>query len=199
MKDAACAVPRRREAGVPMLGADEIDIPEGAFVVYQGSHGDRGAHRADVILPARPIPSSRGLFVNMEGRPQLALPRRLPAGRGEGGLGDPAGAVGASWAQTLPFDSLAALRGQLYEAHPHLAGYRRDRAGQRMAARREPAGAMGGRRLSPAATTRPLPDQPDRCAPPPERDVMAELSRLAAFEAQPMARNERHAPADRTR
>ena len=34
------------------LGADEIDIPAGPFVVYQGSHGDRGAHRADVILPA---------------------------------------------------------------------------------------------------------------------------------------------------
>ncbi|TNF22002.1 MAG: NADH-quinone oxidoreductase subunit G, partial [Rhodobacteraceae bacterium] len=32
------------------LGADEIDIAEGPFVIYQGSHGDRGAHRADVIL-----------------------------------------------------------------------------------------------------------------------------------------------------
>ena len=34
------------------LGADEVEIGEGAFVIYQGSHGDRGAHRADVILPA---------------------------------------------------------------------------------------------------------------------------------------------------
>ncbi len=37
------------------LGADEGDIP-GPFVIYQGSHGDRGAHRADVILPGPPIP-----------------------------------------------------------------------------------------------------------------------------------------------
>ena len=35
------------------LGADEVEIPRGPFVIYQGSHGDRGAHRADVILPAR--------------------------------------------------------------------------------------------------------------------------------------------------
>ena len=34
-----------------LLGADEIDIAPGAFVVYIGTHGDRGAHRADVILP----------------------------------------------------------------------------------------------------------------------------------------------------
>jgi NADH-quinone oxidoreductase subunit G len=40
------------------LGADEIEIAPGAFVIYQGSHGDRGAHRADVILPARPIARS---------------------------------------------------------------------------------------------------------------------------------------------
>ena len=33
------------------LGADEIDVAPGAFVIYQGSHGDRGAARADVILP----------------------------------------------------------------------------------------------------------------------------------------------------
>ncbi|MEO0699212.1 MAG: molybdopterin-dependent oxidoreductase, partial [Pseudomonadota bacterium] len=35
------------------LGADELDIPAGRFVIYQGSHGDRGAHRADVTLTQR--------------------------------------------------------------------------------------------------------------------------------------------------
>ena len=33
------------------LGADEVEIAAGPFVIYQGSHGDRGAHRADMILP----------------------------------------------------------------------------------------------------------------------------------------------------
>jgi NADH-quinone oxidoreductase subunit G len=41
------------------LGADEIEVPAGPFVIYQGSHGDRGAHRADIILPAPPTPKSR--------------------------------------------------------------------------------------------------------------------------------------------
>ncbi|NCW14044.1 MAG: NADH-quinone oxidoreductase subunit G, partial [Rhodobacteraceae bacterium] len=55
------------------LGADEIDIAAGAFVIYQGSHGDRGAHRADVILPAAAYTEENALFVNTEGRPQLAM------------------------------------------------------------------------------------------------------------------------------
>ena len=55
------------------LGADEVEIADGAFVIYQGSHGDRGAHRADVILPGAAYTEEQGLFVNTEGRPQLAL------------------------------------------------------------------------------------------------------------------------------
>ena len=54
-----------------LLGADEIDIPEGAFVVYQGHHGDRGAHRADVILPAAVYTEKDGIYVNLEGRAQF--------------------------------------------------------------------------------------------------------------------------------
>ena len=54
------------------LGADELEISDGAFVIYQGSHGDRGAHRADVILPGAAYTEEGGLFVNLEGRPQLA-------------------------------------------------------------------------------------------------------------------------------
>ncbi|MEM9581112.1 MAG: NADH-quinone oxidoreductase subunit NuoG, partial [Pseudomonadota bacterium] len=55
------------------LGADEIDIDDGPFVIYQGSHGDRGAHRADIILPGAAYTEEQGLFVNTEGRPQLAF------------------------------------------------------------------------------------------------------------------------------
>ncbi len=55
-------------------------IASGPFVIYQGSHGDRGAHRADVILPAAAYTEEQGLFVNTEGRPQLALRAGHPPG-----------------------------------------------------------------------------------------------------------------------
>ncbi len=101
------------------LGADEVEIGEGAFVIYQGSHGDRGAHRADVILPGAAYTEEQGLFVNTEGRPQLALR-----------AGFAPGAAKETWAilralaaeldATLPFDSMAQLRKALVEAVPHL-------------------------------------------------------------------------------
>ncbi|MGR3618080.1 MAG: NADH-quinone oxidoreductase subunit NuoG [Roseovarius sp.] len=102
------------------LGVDEIDIPAGAFTIYQGSHGDRGAHRADVILPAAAWTEEQGLFVNTEGRPQLALRS-----------GHPPGDAKENWAilralsgeldSTLPWDSLAQLRQALVAEVPHLA------------------------------------------------------------------------------
>ncbi|RYI20014.1 MAG: NADH-quinone oxidoreductase subunit G, partial [Acetobacteraceae bacterium] len=55
------------------LGADEVEIGAGPFVIYQGSHGDRGANRADIILPGAAYTEENGLFVNTEGRPQLAF------------------------------------------------------------------------------------------------------------------------------
>lgn len=55
---------------VYLLGADEIDISDDAFVVYQGHHGDRGAHRADVILPAAAYTEKDGIYINLEGRAQ---------------------------------------------------------------------------------------------------------------------------------
>jgi NADH-quinone oxidoreductase subunit G len=62
------------------LGADEIEIAAGPFVIYQGHHGDRGAHRADIILPGAAYTEEAGLFVNTEGRPQLALRAGFPPG-----------------------------------------------------------------------------------------------------------------------
>lgn len=101
------------------LGADEIDIAEGAFVIYQGSHGDRGAHRADIILPAAAYTEEPGLFVNTEGRPQLALRAGFPPGEAKENwaiLRALSGELGAA----LPFDNLTALRAHLAEAVPHL-------------------------------------------------------------------------------
>ena len=101
------------------LGADEIEIGPGAFVIYQGSHGDRGAHRADIILPGSAYTEEPGLFVNTEGRPQLAL----RAGFGPGEAKENWAilrALSAELGATLPFDSITALRAKLTEAVPHL-------------------------------------------------------------------------------
>ena len=103
-----------------LVGADEIAVDPGAFVVYIGTHGDRGAHRADVIFPGAAYTEKSGLYVNTEGRVQMRRPRRLPAGRRPRGLGDLPRLVGGA-GQTLPFDLLAQLRALLFTAVPHLA------------------------------------------------------------------------------
>ena len=104
------------------LGADEIDVERGAFVVYIGTHGDRGAHRADVILPGAAYPEKTGVYVNTEGRPQFAERATFPPGDAREdwailrALSDALGA-------RLPYDSLAALRAALAAAHPDLVKY----------------------------------------------------------------------------
>ncbi|MBE0413192.1 NADH-quinone oxidoreductase subunit NuoG [Yoonia sp.] len=101
------------------LGADEVDIAPGAFVIYQGSHGDRGAHRADIILPGAAYTEENGLFVNTEGRPQLALRASFPPGEAKENWAI-LRALSAELGATLPFDSMAQLRQALVAAHPHL-------------------------------------------------------------------------------
>jgi len=101
------------------LGADEVDVKPGAFVIYQGSHGDRGAHRADVILPGAAYTEENGLFVNTEGRPQLALRASFPPGEAKENWAI-LRALSAELDATLPFDSMAQLRQAIVKAHPHL-------------------------------------------------------------------------------
>jgi NADH-quinone oxidoreductase subunit G len=102
------------------LGADEIEVAPGAFVVYQGTHGDRGAHRADVILPGAAYTEKSGTYVNTEGRVQMGNRATFPPGDAREdwailrALSDVLG-------RRLPFDSLAQLRRTLYAAHPHFA------------------------------------------------------------------------------
>jgi NADH-quinone oxidoreductase subunit G len=103
-----------------LLGADEIEVAPGAFVVYIGTHGDRGAHRADVILPGAAYPEKSGLFVNTEGRVQVAERASFPPGEAREdwaiirALSDVLG-------HRLPYDSLAQLRRELFKHHAHLA------------------------------------------------------------------------------
>ncbi|MEO1775456.1 MAG: molybdopterin-dependent oxidoreductase [Pseudomonadota bacterium] len=102
------------------LGADEIDLPAEAFVIYQGHHGDRGAHRADVILPGAAYPEQTGIFVNTEGRVQMAARASFPPGdaREDWAI---LRALSARLGHTLPYDGLDALRRHLFATHPHLA------------------------------------------------------------------------------
>ena len=102
------------------LGADEVEIARGPFVIYQGSHGDRGASRADIILPAAAYTEEDGLFVNTEGRPQLAYRAGFAPGAAKENWAI-LRALSAELGAKQPWDSLAGLRRALFAAHPHLA------------------------------------------------------------------------------
>jgi NADH-quinone oxidoreductase subunit G len=158
------------------LGADEIDVPAGPFVIYHGSHGDRGAHRADVVLPGAAYPEQNGIFVNTEGRPQLAFRAGFPPGEAREdwailrALSDRAGAK-------LPYDNLTALRAAMFAAHPHLAQI--DAVPENAAPESPPAAG------APKAASYASPVRDHYLNNPIARasSVMAELSRLAAERA----------------
>ncbi len=105
---------------VYLLGADEISIAPGAFVIYQGSHGDNGAHRADVILPGAAYPEKSGTYLNTEGRVQVADRASFPPGDAREdwaiirALSDVLG-------HRLGYDNLGALREALVAEVPHMA------------------------------------------------------------------------------
>jgi NADH-quinone oxidoreductase subunit G len=105
-----------------LLGADEIPMDGlgSAFVVYQGHHGDAGAHRADVILPGAAYTEKNATYVNTEGRVQRANAAHFPPG-----------AAREDWAilrafsavvgKTLPYNTLAQVRAHLIMANPVFA------------------------------------------------------------------------------
>jgi NADH-quinone oxidoreductase subunit G len=101
-----------------LLGADEVDLSAtDAFVVYIGTHGDAGAHRADVILPGAAYTEKNGLYVNTEGRVQMAQRAVFPKGEAREDwaiLRALSGYLGA----VLPYDTLDQLREKLFTDHP---------------------------------------------------------------------------------
>jgi NADH-quinone oxidoreductase subunit G len=121
------------------LGADEVSIDPGAFVIYQGSHGDRGANRADVILPAAAYTEENGLFVNTEGRPQLAMRAAFAPGEAKENWAI-LRALSAELDATLAYDSLAQLRQALIAEVPHLAKIDEVPVNEGEALEREPLG-----------------------------------------------------------
>jgi len=102
-----------------LLGADEVKVPDGTFVVYIGTHGDAGAHRADVILPGAAYTEKSGIFVNTEGRAQMANRAGFPPGEAKEDWAI-IRALSDVLAKKLPYDSLAALRQAIFKAVPHL-------------------------------------------------------------------------------
>jgi len=107
---------------VYLLAADEIDMNRlgKAFVIYQGHHGDMGAHRADVILPGAAYTEKSGTWVNSEGRVQRGQRAVFPPGEAREDwtiLRALSGVMG----KTLPFDSLDALRDRMAQTHPVFA------------------------------------------------------------------------------
>jgi len=127
-----------------LLGADELDMTsldrasldrtslDKAFVIYQGSHGDAGAQRADVILPGSTYTEKSATYVNTEGRAQMANRAAFPPGDAKEDWAI-VRALSARVGRKLPYDSLSALRAALYKEAPALA--RLDRV--------EPAGLAG--------------------------------------------------------
>lgn len=105
-----------------LAGADEIDLEAigSAFVVYVGTHGDKAAHRADVILPAATYTEKSGTYVNTEGRVQYTPRAAFPPGEAREdwaiyrALSDVLGSP-------IAFDSLEQLRARLYSEFSHLA------------------------------------------------------------------------------
>tara|TARA_Y100000590_G_scaffold408543_2_gene499733 strand:+ start:434 stop:2473 length:2040 start_codon:yes stop_codon:yes gene_type:complete len=64
-----------------LLGADDIKInKKDKFIIYQGSHGDKGAEMADIILPGAAYTEKDGFFINLEGKLQAAYKASYPPG-----------------------------------------------------------------------------------------------------------------------
>ncbi|MEO1090801.1 MAG: NADH-quinone oxidoreductase subunit NuoG [Pseudomonadota bacterium] len=105
-----------------LLGADDVDMGRlaGAFVVYQGSHGDAGAAAADVILPAAAYTEKHATYVNLEGRPQRAQRAAFPPGEAKEDW-KILRALSAALGSALPYDTLAQVRARMIELAPHLA------------------------------------------------------------------------------
>lgn len=108
-----------------LLGADQIsetDIPKDAFVVYQGHHGDAGAHLADVVLPAAAYTEKSAVFVNTEGRSQITRQAVTPPGDGREDW-TIIRALSEVVGHTLPYDDSYSLHDRMAEYAPHLVRF----------------------------------------------------------------------------
>lgn len=110
---------------VYLLGYDDFrgnDIPDDAFVVYQGSHGDKGAERADVILPGSTYLEKDATWVSTEGRVDSTRSVILPPylARDDWEI---IRALSEVVDEPLPYDEVFELRNRLVEIAPHFIRY----------------------------------------------------------------------------
>ncbi len=103
------------------LGCDEFDAArlKRAFVIYQGHHGDAGARHADVIFPGAAYVEQSGIYVNTEGRAQMAVRAHFPYGEAREDWAI-IRALSGQIGKTLPYDDLAALRRAMIADAPAL-------------------------------------------------------------------------------
>lgn len=96
------------------LGADEIESAQfgNAFVIYQGHHGDGGAHRADIIFPGAAYTEKNATYVNTEGRVQHTVEAVTPPGEAKEDW-KIIRALSEVVGKKLPFDTLAQLRAKM--------------------------------------------------------------------------------------
>ncbi len=120
------ALPAMLGGGVDLLwllGADELNtaaIGADTFVVYQGHHGDRGAARADIILPGAAYTEKGGTYVNTEGRVQRGYVAVQPPGEAREDWAI-LRAFSAVLANPLPYDSIQGVRERLAAVNPVFA------------------------------------------------------------------------------
>jgi len=122
---AGCSSVREaKPAALFMLGADEgavtrADLAPGAFVVYQGHHGDAGAQMADVILPGAAYTEKDATYVNTEGRAQVTRLAVTPPGMARNDW-KIIRALSELLGVTLPYDKLQEVRQRMSEISPAL-------------------------------------------------------------------------------
>jgi NADH-quinone oxidoreductase subunit G len=126
---AACE--KREIDAVYLLAADEIDMKRlgKAFVIYQGHHGDAGAHRADVILPGAAYTEKPGTYVSTEGRVQLGMRAGFPPGEAREDWAI-LRALSERLGKTLPYDTLEQVRARLVAVNKSFAALDQQSAGE---------------------------------------------------------------------
>jgi len=100
-----------------LLGVDEVALPKAGTVIYLGTHGDAGAHRADIILPGAAYTEKDATWVNTEGRVQYGHRATFPKGEAKEDW-TILRALSAVLGKTLPYDSLSDLRAKMIADHP---------------------------------------------------------------------------------
>ena len=98
---------------------EDASIPESAFVVYQGHHGEKGAARADVILPGTAYTEKSGTYVNTEGRVQRTTIATSAVGQARPDW-QIIRALSEVLGHALPYSTLEEIRERIVDIAPHM-------------------------------------------------------------------------------